>query len=34
MVDARCAGCEEEFFRIKPGAELMGQLVNVADYCK
>ena len=34
MADARCAGHEEEIFRINPGVDPKGRLENVADHCR
>ena len=34
MVDARCAGYEEEFFRINPGVDPTCQVADVADRCR
>ena len=34
MADARHASHEEEFFRINPGADPMGQLADVTDHCR
>ena len=31
MADARCAGCEEEFFRINPRVDPKGRLADVTD---
>ena len=34
MVDARCTGLEEKFYRINLGANPTGRLADVVDRCR